>query len=119
MTENETLCPRCGYPNLPLWRSSTFDYDREIAPWDQFEEYYPELARKITPGQDVQLGEYTYRRGIYRKHPSRKIQRILTSIYKLRPSFHAKPKNYLDLGEKRKTLFDHERDHTNSTRSEK
>lgn len=66
-------CSECGYQEALNWRPSYMNINRDVI--RAFEA--PELAKKLTPGVSVTLGDWTYKLSKTREW----IERMLSSVY--------------------------------------
>ena len=44
------VCPKCGYREPPIWLNHQFQQHVSYARVEDFEEYYPDLAKQIRKG---------------------------------------------------------------------
>lgn len=56
------VCPKCGYREPPIWLNHQFQQHVTYARVEDFEQYYPNLAKQIVKAGYVTSDEYCYYR---------------------------------------------------------
>lgn len=56
------VCPKCGYREPPIWLNHQFQQHVSYARVEDFEKYYPHLAKRIVKAGYVTSDKYCYYR---------------------------------------------------------
>ena len=67
-------CPKCGHVETVNWRPRFMDVEQDIVEVEAI----PELAARLTPGEPLVDGQWTY----YMSRPRRWVARMLTVAFK-------------------------------------